>query len=240
LAEAATQISVAMSSAEQAVNRYVQDPTAVVTVCAFNTAGLSFFGPLLSDLAGEGNPRLVCHDRDVGQDVFPSLTADFDIVIAHRLEHSAPWPSSITVIPLLREPLDIAMSDQHPLAGQPTVGVTDVINEEWVSVQNGFPLVSALESIAVHAGRPLNITHRINEFLIAASIIAASPAVALMPRYTAAPQPGSGIVLKPLRDLSLSRSVDILCRPETLHRTATRRVISALQQRATSNGMGSD
>lgn len=139
LAEAALQISIAMSSAERAVSRYVQDPAATVTVSAFSSAGLTYFGPLIRDLAGEGNPRLVCHDRDVGQDDFPALTADYDLVIAHRLEHSAPWPSSITALPLVREPLDIALSDQHRLAGEPTVSVTDLVDEQWVSVQDGFP-----------------------------------------------------------------------------------------------------
>jgi DNA-binding transcriptional LysR family regulator len=229
LAEAAMQIGVAMSSAEQAVNRYVQDPTATVSISAFTSAGLSYFGRLLRDLAGEGNPRLVCHDRDVGQDGFPALTADYDLVIAHRLEHSAPWPASITALPLVREPLDVAMACDHRLAGRPAVSVADLIDEQWVSVQDGFPLVAALESIAVHAGKPLDITHRINEFFVAAAIVAAGPALALMPRYTAAPHPGSGIVLKPLSDLQLGRCVDILCRPEALHRTAVRRVVNALR-----------
>lgn len=232
LAEAALQISIAMSSAERAVSRYVQDPAATVTVSAFSSAGLTYFGPLIRDLAGEGNPRLVCHDRDVGQDDFPALTADYDLVIAHRLEHSAPWPSSITALPLVREPLDIALSDQHRLAGEPTVSVTDLVDEQWVSVQDGFPLVPALESIAVHANKPLHVTHRINEFFIAAAIVAAGPAIALMPRYTAAPLPGSRIILKPLSDLHLSRCVDILCRPEALHRTAVQKVVTTLQQRA--------
>jgi DNA-binding transcriptional LysR family regulator len=236
LADAATQISVAMSSAEQAVSRYVQDPTATVTICAFNSAGLTYFGPLLGKLASEGSPSLICHDRDVGQDAFPALTADFDLVVAHRLEHSPAWPSSLTVIPLVSEPLDVAMSDHHPLAGQSSVGVAELMGEEWVSVQDGFPLASALHSVAVHAGKPLTITHRINEFFVAAAIIADSSVVALMPRYTAAPQPGSRLVLKPLRDVHLSRRVDILCRPESLHRTAVQRVVSTLQNLAAPPG----
>jgi DNA-binding transcriptional LysR family regulator len=235
LAEAATQISIAMSSAEQAVSRYVQDPTATVNVCAFNSAALTFFGPLLVDLAGEGNPRLLCHDRDVGQDAFPALTADFDLVIAHRLEHSPPWPSSVTVLPLVRESLDVAMSEYHRLAGEPAISVADLADEQWVSVQDGFPLTSALDGIALHAGRPLNITHRINEFFVAAAVIAASDAVALMPRQIAAPQPGSRVVLKPLRDLHLVRHVDILCRPENLHRAAVHKVATAFQHRTTSS-----
>jgi len=230
LARAAVEISAAMSSAEQAVSHYLQDPEATVSLCAFNSAGLTYFGPLLEALSGEGSPRVVCHDRDVGQDEFPALAADHDLVIAHRLEHSKPWPTTITALPLVREPLDIAMSDRHRLARAPSISIADLVDEEWVSVQDGFPLRPALDAIAVHAGRPLNVTHRINEFFIAAAIVSAGPAVALMPRHTAAPPPGSGIVLKSIHDLPLARRVDILCRPEALHRSAVQEVIAALQR----------
>lgn len=232
LARAAVDISVAMSSAEQAVSEYMQDPGGVVRICAFNSAGLTYFGPLLASMMGTNQPSVTCHDRDVGQDGFPALTADFDLVIAHRLEHSAPWPATVTVLPLVREPLDVAMSVRHRLADQSMVSVMDLADEEWISVQDGFPLVPALESIAVHASKPLQITHRINEFFIAAAIVAAGPAVALMPRFTAAPHPERGIVLKPLSDLHLARRLDILCRPEALHRAAVRKVITALQENA--------
>lgn len=235
LARAAVEISVAMSSAEQAVARYLQDPRATVSISAFNSAGLTYFRPLLQALSEEGNPRLICYDRDVGQEGFPALAADYDLVIAHRLEHSKPWPESISVLPLLREPLDVAMSDRHRLAGAPSVSVADLVDEDWVSVQDGFPLMPALEAIAVHAGRPLNITHRINEFFIAAAIVAAGPAIALMPRRTAAPPPGSGVLLKPIHDLPLARHVDLLCRPEALHRTAVQQVVTALRQIVTSS-----
>ncbi len=223
-------ISVAMSSAEQAVSRYLQDPRATVSIAAFNSAGLTYFGPLIQALSGEGSPRLVCHDRDVSQEDFPALAADYDLVIAHRLEHSPPWPSTSTALPLLREPLDVAMSYRHRLADAPSVSVADLIDEEWVSVQDGFPLVSALQALAVHAGQPLTVTHRINEFFIAAAIVSAGPAVALMPRHTTSPPSGSGIVLKPIHDLPLARRVDILCRPEALHRTAVQQVVATLRR----------
>ena len=235
LARAAIDISVAMRSAEQAVSHYLQDPRATVNLCAFNSAGLTYFGPLLQALSGEDSPRLVCHDRDVGQEGFPALAADYDLVIAHRLDHTPPWPASITVLPLVHEPLDVALSVRHRLANAPSVSIADLVGEEWVSVQDGFPLMPALQAIAVHAGQPLNVTHRINEFFIAAAIVAAGPAVALMPRHTAAPPPGSGIVLKPIHDLPLARRVDILCRPEALQRVAVLQVVDALRRIPFSN-----
>lgn len=230
LARAAVDISVAMSSAEQAVSRYLQDPSATVSIAAFNSAGLTWFRPLLQAMAGEGNPRLLCSDKDVGQDAFPALAADYDLVIAHRLEHSKPWPGTVSVLPLIREPLDVAMSGKHRLARETSISVDDLADEEWVSVQDGFPLMPALQAIAVHAGQPLNITHRINEFFIATEIVAAGSAVALMPRHTAFPPEGSGLVLKPIRDLPLARHVDLLCRPEALHRAAVQQVVTTLRE----------
>lgn len=58
-----------------------------------------------------------------------------------------------------------------------------------------------------------------------------------MPRYTASPPPGRRIVLKPIHDLPLARRVDILCRPEALHRTAVQQVVTALQRYAASTQM---
>ncbi len=110
----------------------------------------------------------------------------------------------------------------------------DLVDEEWVSVPEGFPLMPALQAIAVHVGRPLKVTHRINEFFIAASVVSAGPAVALMPRHTAPPVSGSGVVLKPIDDLPLARRIDLLCRPEALHRAAVQHVIRALREIATS------
>ncbi|MER1996645.1 MAG: LysR family transcriptional regulator [Arthrobacter sp.] len=230
LASAAVDISAALTSAEQAVAGYLEDPRATVSISAFNSAGFTFFRPLLSALAGDGNPQLLCSDRDVGQDAFPALAADYDLVIAHRLQHSTPWPEEIRVLPLLREPLDVAMSSRHRLAGEASVSVRDLAGEDWVSVQDGFPLMSALQAVAVHAGQPLNITHQINEFFIAAEIVAAGNTVALMPRHTASPPPGSGLLLKPIRDLPLARHVDVLCRPEALQRIAVQRVVAALRE----------
>lgn len=228
LARAAVDISVAMSSAEEAVAGYLQNPLTTVRICAFNSAGLTYFRPLLEALGG--SPKLVCHDRDVGQEGFPALAADFDLVIAHRLEHSNPWPDSVSVLPLLREPLDVAVSDGHRLAGAESVSVADLADEDWVSVQDGFPLAPALQALAVAARQPLNITHRINEFFIAASVVASGSAIALMPRHTASPSPDSGVVLQPIRDLPLARHVDILCRPEALHRAAVRQVVATLRE----------
>ena len=199
-----------------------------VSVAAFYSAALTWFAPLLTRLAGTGGPPVRCADRDVAHAEFPALVGEYDLVLAHRLAHSPPWPADrLTVIPLLHEPLYVAMSADHPLAARDRLGASEVSAWPWISVQDGFPLTGVLTAIAAVAGRPLDVRHRINDFTVAASIVAAGESLALLPGHTTVPDPR--LVLRPLADLSAGRHIDVLTRPETLHRASVRAVLDALR-----------
>jgi DNA-binding transcriptional LysR family regulator len=125
------------------------------------------------------------------------------------------------------EPLYVAMSAGHPLAARDRITATDVSAWPWISVHEGFPLTGVLTAIAALAGRPLDVRHRINEFTVVASVVAAGDALALLPGRTTAPDPR--LVLRPLADLPAGRYIDVLTRPETLHRRSVRDVLEALR-----------
>ncbi|WP_250007580.1 LysR family transcriptional regulator [Actinoplanes sp. M2I2] len=228
LAVAAIEVSTALDRAGRAVQAYLDDPAAPVTVAAFHSAGLTWFGPLLSRA---GLPPVRCSDEDVAQAGFPALAADYDLVLAHRLAHSPPWPADrLTVVPLLHEPLYVAMPAGHRLASKSSLTAADVSTEPWVCVREGFPLEGVLTAIAAAAGRPLDIVHRVNEFTVVAAIVAAGGGLALLPGHTG--RPGPGVVLRPLADLPAERHIDVLARPESLHRVAVRTVLDALRELA--------
>ncbi len=109
------------------------------------------------------------------------------------------------------------------MAGQP-----------WISTHEGFPVGGMLTAIAAAAGRPLDIVHRINEFTVVASMVAAGAGLALLPGHTSVPNPR--LVLRPLADLPAGRFVDVLTRPETLHRLAVRTVLDALREISRAGG----
>ena len=225
LAAAAIEVSTALDRAGRAVEAYLEDPGAPVTVAAFHSAGLTYFGPLLRRA---GLPPLRCSDEDVAQAAFPALVADYDLVLAHRLAHSPAWPGErLTVVPLLYEPLFVALPADHRLASRSALTAADVAAEPWICVHEGFPLEGILTAIAAAAGRPLDIVHRVNDFTVVATIVAAGGGVALLPGYTSRPEPG--VVLRPLSDLPAGRHIDVLARPESLHRAAVRTVLTALQ-----------
>jgi DNA-binding transcriptional LysR family regulator len=226
LAAAAVDVAAALDRANRAVEAHLESLDTPVAVCAFNSVGLAWFGPLLREL--NGAPPLRCTDEDVAQQDFPGLVADYDVVIAHRPEAGPPWPTRrLRVVPLLTEPLHVALAADHPLAGRERLTVADVADERWISVHEGFPLAGALDVVAAAARRPLDVVHRINEFFVSAAVVASGDALALLPALTSRAEPG--VVLRPLADLTLNRRIDALLRPEALARRGVGTVLDALR-----------
>ncbi|SEQ55144.1 LysR family transcriptional regulator [Microlunatus flavus] len=229
LAAAATDVATALARAEVAVDAFLTDPRAPVRVAAFSSAGTVFF-PVLVRAAAAGGPPVECAEHDVAQSAFPALCAEHDVVLAHRLDHSPPWPRTVTVTPLLHEPLDVALPVGHRLADRSAVTATEVAGEPWVAVHEGFPLLAPLRAIGAAGGRPLTVAHRVNELSVVAALVAAGAGVALMPRHTAPAPPG--VVLRPLQDLALARRVDALVRPERTLRSGVATVLAELSRAA--------
>lgn len=233
LAAAAVDVEVALERARGAVTGFQGDRSGTVSVAAFHSAGLAVFGPLLAALQATGLPTLAMSDFDVAQDDFPSLTADHDLVLAHRLVGSPPWPGSVHVEPLLFEPLDIVVRRDHRLAAKASIEPADLRGESWVSVHEGFPLAHALTVIAGAGGSEAHIVHRINEFRVAAAVVAASGCLALLPRFTTDLRDHPELVLRPLAGPGLGRHVDCLMRPETRERASVQTVLAAIRVIAT-------
>ncbi len=230
LAAAAMEVEVALARAEQSVHRFQSASGGSVTVTAFNSAALAFFGALLIESALDPDgPQVSLTDFDVGQQDYPALTVEHDLVIAHRLVDSPPWPSHVLSERLLFEPLDLAMRRDHPLARRQAIEPADLRDVSWIAVHEGFSLQGAVGSIAGMGGAEPRISHRINEFFVAAEVIAATDCVALMPRYTSQTERHPDMLLLPLAGVPLGRSVDCLARPETLQRTNVSEVLARLR-----------
>lgn len=228
LAAAGARVEEALIGARDAVDQFLGRQDRVVSVSAFHSAGHALFGPLLAALAD--GPRVSLRDADVAQRDFAGLTADHDLVVAHRLAHQPEWPSErLVVTPLLVEALDVALPRAHPLAAQRSVTPEQLADERWIAVHDGFPLAGVLDHLGALLGRPLRIEHRINEFFLAAEIVRTGAAIAIMPRITAAPLATGGMVLRPIAGVELLRHVDVLARPDALALQPVRTVLAALR-----------
>ena len=121
LAAAAIEVEVALARASQAVAGFRENEAGTVSLAAFHSAGAAIFGRLTAALQGPGQPAVRLSDFDVAQDHFPALTSDHDLVLAQRLVGSPPWPASVRAVPVLREPLDLALRRSHPLAAKAAI-----------------------------------------------------------------------------------------------------------------------
>jgi DNA-binding transcriptional LysR family regulator len=228
LAVAGTRVEEALAQARDAIDFFLDNEQRPVSISAFHSAGLALFGPLLAEL--KDGPRVSLADADVAQDSFGGLTADYDLVIAHRLVHDPEWPvGRLIVTPLLVEPLDIALHAEHPLAAYAGIRPEQLRNERWISTHEGFPLAGVLEHLGALSGQAPRVDHHINEFFVAAQVVRTGAAIAVMPRTTAAPLAVDGMVLRPVVGASLVRHVDVLARPDALARTPVRTVLTALR-----------
>lgn len=232
LAEAGAEALDAMAAARGALDAFEQDSAGVVTVSGFHSAGQALFGALLRDLAGsDDSPTVQLTDEDVAQSEFPALTARYDLVLAHRMEHSEPWPSQgVRSLTLVREPLDVAVAASHPLAARRAVTPADVAGERWVTSRIGYSPDDVLRAIAAVANIAPRVQHRVNDYATVAATIAAGDAVGMLPRYTSRSVDDREIVRIPLLGVSTHRLIDVLARPETLRRRSVRLVVDGLER----------
>nr|WP_202512544.1 LysR family transcriptional regulator [Streptomyces sp. SID3343] len=232
LADAGVSVLDAMAAAHNAVRDFERATDGIVTVSCFVSVGQVLFGTLLTELRRQANaPEVRFVDEDVAQEDFPALTARYDLVLAHRLRHSPPWPStSLTVMTLAHEPLDIALPAEHRLAKKSSLTPEDVVGERWVTSRGGFSPHDVTSAVAALAGRPAEVVHLINDYGGVAEVVAAGDAIGVLPRYTSGRANDPRIVLRPLPGLRISRSIDILARPESLRRRSVQEVVAALER----------
>ena len=228
LAAAAVDVAAALTRAGAAVDAHLADPTATVRVVAFHSAASAFFPRLLR----AGAASIECTDEDVAQNAFPLLSANYDVVIAHRPAGSGTWPRTVSATRLLSEPLDVAVPAAHPLATKPRLRAADIAGEQWIAVHDGFPLTAAIHAIGVAAGHQLSVRHHINDFTVAADLVAAGAGFALLPRYIGPHR--RDVVLRPVAGLHIAREIDVLTRPEQRFRAAVTTIIDQLVSIATS------
>ena len=229
LAESSVKIATAVAEAEATWRSVQGGASGVVRVAFFPSAAELLVPGLLTRMRAHEQITLEVSDRDVSQDDFAELAADFDVVIAHRSDDSLPpEPTALTVVPLLREPLDVALPLDHPLAGRDRVTVEEIIGETWVGVSRDFPLDRVLQTMAAQAGRPANVVYRSIHLPLIERLVMAGHGIALVPRHTTVDRTRGRLALVPISNVRAGRYIEALCRPDRAARLAVRVVLDEL------------
>lgn len=235
LARSAVDVAVALARAEATWDAYRSQPAGTVRLCVFESAGEWLVPGLLDRLRAYPQIVVELSDQDVGQDDFADLTADYDVVVAHRSDDVLPPDrATLSVVALVREPLDVALPLDHPLAERTDVRLRDVIDEGWIAPPVGFPIDRVLVALAARAGRPARIVQRTTYLPLIEKLVATGHGIALLPRHTTAERAGGRFRLVRLTDLRAGRRIEALLRPDHAERRAVQIVAKALRAEARS------
>jgi DNA-binding transcriptional LysR family regulator len=220
----------ALARADAAVEEYRSQPRGLVRIAMFASAARLLLPGLLRRVGELPQVEVRFSDVDMTLAELPTLTADFDLVVAHRDEHAPPFPSDRwEVTHLLREPLDVVLPPRHPLARRRRLRLVDLAGESWISVQEGFPVDDVLRSIALRTGTEPKVVQRINDFGVTEELVAAGLGVALLPRYSTDDRAGRRLLRRELAGVRAARLVESVSRRGALARPATRAVLDALR-----------
>ncbi|MCK9794883.1 LysR family transcriptional regulator [Isoptericola sp. 4D.3] len=227
LAEGGTAVAAALAQVQARWDAFQGEPSGTVTVAALASAATFLLPRVMADLDGSAI-TLQCADVDIAEAEYGPLAADHDVVVAHSLTSVRPaGAEGLTVVPLAREPLDIAMATGHPLARLPRVRPSDLVDVDWIGVPLGYPFDSVRLAVEQAAAAQVRVTQRLRDNRLIESLVAAGDQVAVLPRFTT--PTGAGLVLRELADIASARHISTVLRPDRAERLAVRRVVDAFR-----------
>ncbi|MDQ0075423.1 LysR family transcriptional regulator [Arthrobacter oryzae] len=235
MAAAAADVSTAMARAEATIDTYRQGWQTHVKAAFFPSAAEMFLPGLLHRVKAVEGLRFEARFEDPGVAGFTALAADYDVVLAHSVDGPDVFArQGLVVVPLLNEPLDVAMPAGHVLAAKPSLTAGDVVGFPWMGVPEGFPFDTVLRQIEVQAGAPALRAQLFPDLRVLEALVSAGHGLSLLPRYTALRNQERGFVLRPLLGVTARRSIVALARPDVAARTTIQQVLAMLEAEAAS------
>ena len=229
LADSSIGVATAIAQAEATWSAYRGGASGTVRIAVFFSAAELLVPGLLTRMRAHPAITVEVADRDVSQDDFAALTSDFDIVVAHRSDDVIPPERSrLRVVPLLREPLDVALPLDHALASKSSVTPLDVIAEDWIGVPRDYPIDRVLGAMSAQAGVMARVIYRTTHLPLTEKLVAAGHGIALLPRHTSLERSAGRYRLVPLAHLRAGRQLELLMRPDRAARRAVAIVLDEI------------
>lgn len=227
LAEGGDEVARTLERVRARWDAFRGQPSGTVTMAGLPSAATYLLPRALAELEGTAID-LVFTDEDVAERAYADLVVEHDIVVAHSLTSHAPaGTDGLVTVEVVREPLDVALAVDHPLAAREELRPEDLVDQEWIGVPIGFPFDTVRLAVEEATGQSLRVVQRMRDNRLIEALVGASEKVAILPRFTS-PQ-GSGVVLRPLRGISTARHIFAVLRPDRAERLAVRHVLDLLR-----------
>ncbi|MFD5796907.1 LysR family transcriptional regulator [Streptomyces diastatochromogenes] len=212
---------------DAALAAYARGEAGEVRVGAFSTAVPALVVPAVRSLRAT-HPGVTVRVREAeAAEAYDLLSAgEVDLALSLAAEAPSAADPRFTRLPLLADPLDIALPPSHPLATTPTLTLTDLAAEPWIFGGSG-PWSDITRRACESAGFSPHQGHSASGWTAILAMVEAGMGVALVPRMAAARR--EGVVMRELGEDRPVRHVVAAVRKGAEAGAAVGRVLEALQ-----------
>ncbi|PZU46328.1 MAG: LysR family transcriptional regulator [Arsenicicoccus sp.] len=228
LADAADEVCRVQAQVQARLDAARGEPRGRVSIGTLPSAGEALLPGLVEALRGSAI-ELTLDDFDLAEADYATRTLDVDVVIAHSLSGDVPAGAQrLTSHVLVREPIDVALPTDHPLASRERLHPRDLVGTTWIGVPEGYPFDTILLAVEALTGQTLERRQRLRDNQLIRALVGRGEGLALLPRFTT---PADGrVVLRPLAGVPAQRAIVALCRPDRHARLAVRTVVDELER----------
>ncbi|NEY34758.1 LysR family transcriptional regulator [Streptomyces sp. PRKS01-65] len=216
-----------LERADAELAAYLRGEVGEVRVGAFSTAVPALVVPAVTALRAT-HPGVEVRLREAEAQEAYELLATGEVDLALSLAAQAPSAADprFTVVPLLADPLDVALPQDHPLARAEGLRLADLAAEPWIFGGSG-PWSDITRGACEAAGFSPVQGHSAAGWTAILAMVEAGMGVALVPRMAAVRR--DGVVMRELSADRPVRHVVAAVRKGAERRTAVGRVVAALR-----------
>lgn len=191
LAEHAARVLAQVAVAEADLAALDQEVAGPLRIGAVGSAIRELLPDVLAELVAD-RPRLRVSLRD-GEvvDLLPRLLTDeLTVLLMESWEARPPLlPAGVAVRTLVREPAEVALAADHPLADRSVVDLADLAGQTWTCCPAGTEAHVALTQTMRGLGAEPDIRFAVAEYPTQLALVAAGLTVALVPKMAQRPTP---------------------------------------------------
>ncbi|MDX3428735.1 MULTISPECIES: LysR substrate-binding domain-containing protein [unclassified Streptomyces] len=223
-----------LERADAELTGYLRGEAGLVRVGAFSTAVPALVVPAVEFLAAGDRPGPQVRVREAEAAQAYELLSAGEVDLALSLAAHAPTARDprFTLLPLLADPLDVALPAGHPLAGAPALRLADLSGEPWIFGGSG-PWSEITTAACEAAGFVPEQAHSAAGWTAILAMVRAGMGVALIPRMvSASDRPRDGVQMRVLEEDRPYRHVVAAVRQGAERGPAVVRVLTALERAA--------
>ncbi len=228
LAKHAQRILAAVEEAEADLDERRGQVLGTISIGAFPTAARSLLPGVLAEcLVRYPGLRVASYEVEPYQALGRVAGGDLDLAVTQDwMNVPVAVPERLLLKEIGRDPADVALPVDHPLASSDRLSLEALVDEPWVTSTEGTICYDWLTNTFRKTGHEPRIAHQAAEFPTQLALVAAGLGVALLPRLAGDTVP-AGVRLVPVAP-QMSRRIFVGWREETARRPAVGAMVDLL------------